>query len=61
MLGSLKSYGLVPVMWCGNVICPPVSASKPICIVVMQLCSRKKINDIHGFFFFFFFTSATVQ
>ena len=22
----------------------------PICIIMMQLCSRKKIDDIHGFF-----------
>ena len=34
----------------------------PNCVVVTQLCSRKKINDIHGdfndihaFFFFFFY------
>ena len=37
----------------------------PNCVVVTQLCSRKKINDIHGdfndihAFFFFFFLPAT--
>ena len=39
---------------------PCACVRAPICVVLMQLCLRKKINDIHGdFFFFFFFLPVT--